>query len=226
MGLAGHISYASSKGAVDAMTRVSALELGPGRDRRAVHRDHAAPPLGHRGGLCCADRVFAVRRGGDDLGSDLANRRRVRRGIEQRPRNDGAQTVNELRVHATIINGSEHVLSVPVPFLRYKRQVHGEYWHCRHYGNQGGTPGARVRDGDWKLKKFYEDGHEELYNLKEDIGKAKNLGDAEPEDRAELSANVTTWSEEIEGLGVPSIPEPIPDYQSWPRREPAGHFGE
>ena len=29
VGLAGHVSYASSKGAVDAMTRVSALELGP-----------------------------------------------------------------------------------------------------------------------------------------------------------------------------------------------------
>ncbi len=29
VGLSGHISYASSKGAVDAMTRVSALELGP-----------------------------------------------------------------------------------------------------------------------------------------------------------------------------------------------------
>ena len=28
VGLAGHVSYASSKGAVDAMTRVSALELG------------------------------------------------------------------------------------------------------------------------------------------------------------------------------------------------------
>lgn len=29
VGLAGHVSYASSKGALDAMTRVSALELGP-----------------------------------------------------------------------------------------------------------------------------------------------------------------------------------------------------
>ncbi len=29
VGLSGHVSYASSKGAVDAMTRVSALELGP-----------------------------------------------------------------------------------------------------------------------------------------------------------------------------------------------------
>jgi len=29
VGLAGHVSYAASKGAVDAMTRVSALELGP-----------------------------------------------------------------------------------------------------------------------------------------------------------------------------------------------------
>ncbi len=33
VGLAGHISYASSKGAVDAMTRVSALELGKHRIR-------------------------------------------------------------------------------------------------------------------------------------------------------------------------------------------------
>ena len=32
-------------------------------------------------------------------------------------------------------------------------------------------------DGDWKLIRFFEDGPEELYNLKEDIGEAKNLAD-------------------------------------------------
>ena len=96
------------------------------------------------------------------------------------------------------------------------------YWHYPHYGNQGGTPGAAVRDGDWKLIRFFEDGHEELYNLKEDIGETKNLADPEQEKRAELSAKLTVWSEEIEAL----IPEPNPEYVAWPEREPAGHFGE
>lgn len=81
------------------------------------------------------------------------------------------------------------------------------FWHYPHYGNQavrrhGGTPGASVRDGDWKLIRFFEDGHEELYNLKEDIGETTNLADTEPEKLAELSANLTARQEEIEGLGV------------------------
>ena len=60
-----------------------------------------------------------------------------------------------------------------------------------------------MRDSDWKLIRFYEDGHEELYILKEDIGETKNLAAQEPETRAELSAKLTAWQEEIEGLGVP-----------------------
>ena len=91
-----------------------------------------------------------------------------------------------------------------------------------HYGNQGGTPGASARDGDWKLIRFFEDGHEELYNLKEDIGETKNLVDTEPEKRKELSAKLSAWQEEIEAL----MPEPNPEYVPWEGREPSGHFGE
>ena len=32
-----------------------------------------------------------------------------------------------------------------------------------------------MRDGDWKLIRFFEDGHEELYNLKNDPGELNNL---------------------------------------------------
>jgi hypothetical protein len=32
-----------------------------------------------------------------------------------------------------------------------------------------------VRDGDWKLIRSFEAGHEELYKLKEDTGETKNL---------------------------------------------------
>jgi len=79
-----------------------------------------------------------------------------------------------------------------------------------------------VRDGDRKLIRFFEDGHEGLYNLKEDISETMNLAGSEPEKRAELSSKLTAWSEEIEA----HIPEPIPEYVPWKGREPAGHFGE
>ena len=77
-----------------------------------------------------------------------------------------------------------------------------------------------MRDWNWKLIRFFEDGHEELYNLKEDIGETKNLTDSEPEKRAVLSAKLTAWSEEIEAL----IPEPNPEYVPWEGREPSGHL--
>ena len=78
-----------------------------------------------------------------------------------------------------------------------------------------------MRDRDWKLIRFFEDGHEELYNLKEDIGETRNLANLEPEKRDELSAKLTEWQEEIEAL----IPEPNPAYVPWEGREPSGHFG-
>lgn len=43
------------------------------------------------------------------------------------------------------------------------------FWHYPHYSNQGGTPAASVRDGDYKLIRFFEDTRTELYNLREDV---------------------------------------------------------
>ncbi|WP_346856033.1 sulfatase [uncultured Draconibacterium sp.] len=48
-------------------------------------------------------------------------------------------------------------------------------WHYPHYGNQGGEPSSIIREGDWKLIHYYEDGREELYNLKNDLEEANNL---------------------------------------------------
>ena len=39
------------------------------------------------------------------------------------------------------------------------------YWHYPHYHNGGATPHSAIRDGDWRLVHFYEDGRKELYNL-------------------------------------------------------------
>jgi hypothetical protein len=56
-------------------------------------------------------------------------------------------------------------------------------------------PSSTVRDGDWKLYRFWFDGpgqtdRYELYNLKDDIGETKNLESAYPEKTATLSAEL------------------------------------
>ena len=42
------------------------------------------------------------------------------------------------------------------------------FWHYPHYSNQGGRPGAAMRQGDFKIIEWYEDGSVELYNLRDD----------------------------------------------------------
>ena len=48
-------------------------------------------------------------------------------------------------------------------------------WHYPHYGNQGGDPSSIIQRGDWKLIYYYEDGHNELYNLRIDISESNDV---------------------------------------------------
>ena len=82
------------------------------------------------------------------------------------------------------------------------------YWHYPHYGNQGGTPGSSIRDGDWKLIEFFEDGRLELYNLRNDISEEHDQAEAEPERTARLYGKLTAWRGEIEA----QIPQPNPEF--------------
>ncbi|MCC7176390.1 MAG: sulfatase [Bryobacterales bacterium] len=86
------------------------------------------------------------------------------------------------------------------------------YWHYPHYSNQGGTPGGAIRDGDWKLIEFYEDGWLELYNLREDPGETRNLAAREPKRAAALHGKLKRWRGSVNA----SMPVPNPAY------DPAG----
>lgn len=55
-----------------------------------------------------------------------------------------------------------------VPALKGELAERSLFWHYPHYGNQGGEPSGIVRHGDFKLIRYYEDGREELYNLRDD----------------------------------------------------------
>ncbi len=73
------------------------------------------------------------------------------------------------------------------------------FWHYPHYWN--GTkvsPYSVVRDGDWKLIRFYETGKEELYHLGVDPGETSEASANQPATRAELSAKLDRWLKKVD----------------------------
>ncbi|HME53432.1 MAG TPA: sulfatase [Candidatus Lokiarchaeia archaeon] len=83
------------------------------------------------------------------------------------------------------------------------------FWHYPHYGNQGGTPASSVRDGDYKLIEFFEDGRVELFNLRDDISETHDISNDEPETTARLEVMLAAWRNDVNA----KIPEQNPD---WP----------
>jgi arylsulfatase A-like enzyme len=67
------------------------------------------------------------------------------------------------------------------------------FWHYPHYSNQGGKPGAAIRQGNWKLIYHYEDESAELYNLKQDVREQKDLSTTETETAARLKTKLQQW---------------------------------
>ena len=70
-------------------------------------------------------------------------------------------------------------------------------WHYPHYGNQGGEPSSIIRLGDWKLIHYYEDGHEELYNLKTDLEEQNDVKSENQEKAKELSEKLFSYLNEV-----------------------------
>jgi len=91
------------------------------------------------------------------------------------------------------------------PLLRGEGEPDREaiFWHYPHYGNQGGTPGCSVRAGDYKLIEFFEDGHLELYNLRDDISETRDLADEQPGRAADMHGLLRAWRAEI-GARLPT----------------------
>lgn len=73
------------------------------------------------------------------------------------------------------------------------------YWHYPHYGNQGGFPGAIIRQGDWKLIEKFEGGLE-LYNLSDDLGEQHNLADTSPKRAHEMLGKLKEWQNDVEAI--------------------------
>lgn len=69
------------------------------------------------------------------------------------------------------------------------------YWHYPHYANQGGKPGGVIRQGNWKLIEFYENGRRELYDVQKDPRELQNVADKHSEQVASMAAALEAWRE-------------------------------
>jgi len=75
-------------------------------------------------------------------------------------------------------------------------------WHYPHYHGSTWTPGAAIREGDWKLIEFYEFGEVELYDLGSDPGELHDQSLADPGRTAELRRKLRDWQAEM-GAAMP-----------------------
>ncbi len=82
------------------------------------------------------------------------------------------------------------------------------YWHYPHYGNQGGDPSSIIRKGEWKLIHYWEDGHDELYNLTSDLSETRDVSADYPEITGRMSSELKAWLAEVDA----KIPVPDPEY--------------
>ena len=102
-----------------------------------------------------------------------------------------------------------------VPLLKqiggFKRDA--LYWHYPHYAPQGGKPGGIIRQGDYKLIEFYEDGHLELYDLKQDIGEKNNLAEKMPDKAMALEMKLDAWRRDVKA----QMMNPNPNYAAGAR---------
>jgi arylsulfatase A-like enzyme len=62
-----------------------------------------------------------------------------------------------------------------------------------------------IRTADWKLHRFFD--HNELYDIRTDIGETKNVADAYPDVVKALTAKLNTWAD---SLGAALTHQPVP----------------
>ncbi|MEZ4697292.1 MAG: sulfatase [Rhodothermales bacterium] len=77
------------------------------------------------------------------------------------------------------------------------------YWHFPHYHGSGNRPSAAIREGDYKLIEWFEDGKTELYDLQVDESESHDLSDAQPALASELEEKLNAWLKEV-GAKMPT----------------------
>jgi len=116
-----------------------------------------------------------------------------------------------------VLDGESLVPLLKDPAAQLKRT--DIFQHFPGYLGQGKgawrtTPVSLIQSGHWKLMEYLEDGHLELYNLRDDLGEKNNLAVQMPVKAKELHARLVAWRTEIKAPmpkpNTPAKPKPRP----------------
>jgi arylsulfatase A-like enzyme len=82
------------------------------------------------------------------------------------------------------------------------------YWHFPGYPNSRWRTGpvSVIRSGYWKLMKFYETDHVELYNMQNDPGEENDLTEQMPDQTIQLKEKLENWLKET-NAPLPTWPD-------------------
>ena len=127
------------------------------------------------------------------------------------------QPISSVDILPTLARAAGQPLPAGVDGIDLAPALHGRalkrdalYWHYPHYSNQGGAPGAAIRQGDFKLIHFYEDDRVELYNLREDLGETRNLARRQPAKVRDLRQKLDRWRQQVAAV----VPRQNPAYDA------------
>ncbi|HOX55605.1 MAG TPA: sulfatase [Candidatus Paceibacterota bacterium] len=125
------------------------------------------------------------------------------------------QPINSVDLYPTLLEvaGAEPPANHPLDGVSYFKTLTSGgkaalgrdaiFWHFPGYlgagvGSWRTTPAGAIRSGDWKLQEYFEDGHLELYNLREDLSQTNNLAAKLPDKAEELHARLTAWRQAVD----------------------------
>ena len=86
------------------------------------------------------------------------------------------------------------------------------YWHYPHYHRT--KPYGAIRDGDWKLIEFFEDGKLELFDLKTDPFEKNDLAGAQPDKAKHLLEKLRAWRTSVNAQMMTPNPNHDPEKQN------------
>lgn len=89
------------------------------------------------------------------------------------------------------------------------------FFHYPHYYHTT-TPVSAIRSRDWKLLEYFEDGHVELYNLKDDPGEQHDLAKENPDKVNALRQQLHAWRDSVNA----ALPTTNPDFKTAKKTAP------
>ncbi len=110
--------------------------------------------------------------------------------------------------HNAAVDGKSLVPLLKNPDARLGRDE--LFFHYPHY-YQTTTPVSAILARDWKLLEYFEDGHLELYNLRDDLSETRNLAEAMPDKAKELGARLVAWRQSVNA----PMPAPNPNFRNF-----------